>query len=180
MAYCQTTSMASAQVMPVQPNYWRPSSSGLKPSTNEAAWAVPIWTSRRPLIRVPHVRLLKKCKAYRICGRIHAWLTSFLIGRKQRVSVGGMASPWRDVLSGIPQGSVLGLLLFILYINDMPDMVKSLIKLFAGDTKVYSRTDDLDRCKKDAALVDWSRTWQLLTNARCCEYDVDRKASSIG
>ncbi len=82
-------------------------------------------------------------------------------------------SPWTDVLSGIPQGSVLGPLLFVLYINDMSDMVKSLIKLFANDTKVYSRTDDRDSCnalQKDVdALVDWSRTWQLPFNPDKCK-----------
>ena len=84
-----------------------------------------------------------------------------------------MASPWTDVLSGMPQGSVLGPVLFVLYINDMPDMVKSLIKLFADDTKVYSRTDDRDSCnalQKDIdALVDWSRTWQLPFNPDKCK-----------
>ncbi len=65
-----------------------------------------------------------------------SWIEDFLVGRNQRVCVNGTYSKWHKVTSGIPQGSVLGPLLFIIYINDMPDNIDSDIYLFADDTKL--------------------------------------------
>ncbi len=87
--------------------------------------------------KVPHERLLQKLSSYGINGNMHSWVRSFLTGRKQRVTCNGAYSKWQEVLSGISQGSVLGLILFVLYVNDMPEAVQSTIKLFADDTKVF-------------------------------------------
>ena len=72
---------------------------------------------------------------YGIQGRLLKWIENFLKDRKQRVKVDGVSSDWADVTSGIPQGSVLGPTLFLIYI---PDVVHSFVKLFADDAKQYA------------------------------------------
>ena len=84
-----------------------------------------------------HHRLILKLKAYGICGNPHLWLSNFLSNRVQRVLVNGCSSDWVGVQSGVPQGSVLGPLLFILYVNDIPDLILSNMRMFADDTKIY-------------------------------------------
>ena len=121
---------------------------------------------------VPHERLLKKLEAYGVTGRLLKWIRAFLSDRKQRVVVRGCQSKWASVTSGVPQGSVLGPLLFLVYINDIPDIVNSSIKIFADDTKVYrsigspSDTAEL-QCDIDA-LSNWSEQWQLSFNEAKC------------
>lgn len=114
---------------------------------------------------VPHRRLMKKLKAYGIGGQILNWIQSFLQGRTQTVKVNGVKSDAAAVLSGIPQGSVLGPILFVIYINDLPDAVKSSVYLFADDTKIFSRIKTMDDAlilQNDVtALEQWSQTWLL-------------------
>ena len=86
---------------------------------------------------VPHQRLLVKLEAYGITGQLKQWLADFLIGRRQRVVIGQDSSDWTSVKSGIPQGSVLGPVLFVIFINDLPDALSSASKIFADDTKLY-------------------------------------------
>ena len=121
---------------------------------------------------VPHQRLLKKIKAYGIDGSLLQWIESFLTGRKQRVNVNGGLSSWSDVNSGIPQGSVLGPILFIIFINDLPDVVSSFVKIFADDTKVFTHVTSEQACRdlqKDLDnLSTWSDTWQLKFNVAKC------------
>ena len=90
---------------------------------------------------VPHKRLLTKVKAHGIDDRVLAWVTDFLSDRKQTVVVNSAESKEAAVTSGIPQGSVLGPVLFVLYINDLPLAVKNQIRLFADDTKIFTRSE---------------------------------------
>ena len=82
-------------------------------------------------------------------------------------------SKWRRVYSGVPQGSVMGQILFHIYINDLPDYVKSSCKIFAYDMKIYAKVGnmaDVERIQKDIdELVEWSRTWLLNFNAGKCK-----------
>lgn len=114
---------------------------------------------------VPHRRLCKKLAGYGIKGQLLKWITSFLNGRKQLVKVNEAKSTTDAVVSGIPQGSVLGPLLFVLYINDLPDKVISSILLFADDTKIFkevdSITDSLIIQKDIEELEKWSTDWLL-------------------
>ena len=92
----------------------------------------------------------------------------------ERVHLEGKYSSWEKVISGIPQGSVLGPILFVIFINDMPDMVSSMCQLFADDAKLFSNVDNRDdsniiKLQEDLdKLVEWSKKWQLPFNVKKC------------
>ena len=86
---------------------------------------------------VLHERFLTKTRAYGIQGSLLSWLRCFLTSRYQRVVVRGHHSSWTSVLSGVPQGTVLGPILFLICINDISRNIMSNTKLFADDIKVY-------------------------------------------
>ena len=86
---------------------------------------------------VPHDRLLHKIHQYGIRGNVHKWLTSFLTERKIRVQLEGEHSKDAPVESGVPQGTVPGPILFLCHINDLPDAVKSSVRLVADDCLLY-------------------------------------------
>jgi len=88
---------------------------------------------------VPHRRLLLKLQGYGISDNYIKWISSFLTSRMMRVGVSGEFSQWVEVVSGVPQGSVLGPVLFILYVNDLPQWIKNSMRMFADDAKVWTR-----------------------------------------
>ena len=89
-----------------------------------------------------------------------------------RVSVKGSLSSWLAVLSGVPQGSVLGPLLFLIFINDIPEWVQNSIKMFA-DTKIWAKIqkmEDKEALQSDLDnLVEWSQKWLLAFNIEKCK-----------
>ena len=107
---------------------------------------------------VPHSRLLAKLKAYGINGLVLKWVEAFLKNRRQRIVQGEIVSSWVDIFSGVPQGSVIGPLLFVIFINDLPGELVNVSKLYADDTKILSEMifedcvtelqSDLDRAFK--------------------------------
>ena len=124
--------------------------------------------------KVPHIRLISKLQAYGIDGNLLSWINSFLSNRRQRVCVRGSFSEWSQVISGVPQGSVLGPILFILYINDLSEQIQSSLWTFADDTKIYRpilTTEDQNILQKDLDIsTQWNKTWQGFLNISKCKH----------
>jgi len=119
---------------------------------------------------VSHAGLLKKLQGYGIKGHVLNWIRNFLTDRKQTVIVRGKASTEKEVLSGVPQGSVLGPLLFILYVNDLPGLVSSNMKLFADDSKIFNLSANSSELQTDLNSVQaWSDRWLLKFNETKCK-----------
>ena len=97
--------------------------------------------------KVPHRRLLYKLDYYGIRGSTHKWITSWLSERFQKVVLDGQASDPVPVLSGVPQGSVLGQVLFLIFINDLPENMRSSVRLFADDCVLYRNIESLMDCQ---------------------------------
>ena len=92
--------------------------------------------------RVWHRGLLHKIKACGISGPLHDWLKDYLTDRQQRVIINGEQSEWGNIKAGVPQGSVLGPLLFLIFINDITHVIKHCkIRLFADDTCLFIEVD---------------------------------------
>ena len=121
---------------------------------------------------VPHERLLGKMKFYGINGPILQWTAAFLENREQCVMVDGAKSKPTRVESGVPQGTVLGPLLFLLHINDLPGVVSSQVRLFADDCLMYRpirvRDDQVSFQQDLLALERWGDTWGMRFNAKKC------------
>jgi len=115
---------------------------------------------RKAFDSVPHKRLLEQLKSYGISGKLLRWIQSFLEERLMRVGIICSFSDWIKVLSGVPQGSVLGPRLFLLFVNDLRDWVKNSMRMFADDVKTWSaiRTDaDNNSLQEDLnSLSRWS------------------------
>ena len=124
---------------------------------------------------VPHDRLLGKLEFYGITGPVLNWISAFLKGRTQSVLVEGEHSRKDPVLSGVPQGTVLGPLLFLLFVNDLPECVSegTRTRLFADDCLVYREIrNQEDRVQLQAdlnALGNWSARWGMRFNTSKCE-----------
>ena len=137
---------------------------------------------RKAFDLVSHEHLIYKLTKYGIEGKILNWIKDFLRNRTQKVVIRGTESTSREVTSGVPQGSVLGPLLFLIFINDLPTELISRLSLFADDSKLFSRIiadknkvktdnidggrqlqDDLDR------VVEWAKKWKMEFNVDKCK-----------
>ena len=121
---------------------------------------------------VPHRRLIGKLESYGIKGKLLNWIIAFLNGRTQLVKVNGSESTSSCVLSGIPQGSVLGPILFVVYINDLLEDIESHGLLFADDAKIFehilSREDSVALQAEINSVESWSKTWLLTFHPDKC------------
>ena len=122
--------------------------------------------------KVPHRRLLYKLDYYGIRGSTHKWITSWLSGRFQKVVLDGQASDPVPVLSGVPQGSVLGPVLFLIFINNLPENIRSSVRLFADDCVLYRNIESPADChilQDDLnSLAQWEADWQMKVNVAKC------------
>ena len=95
--------------------------------------------------KVWHDGIIFKLKAYVVEGELLFLLKNYLENREQRVVLNGQTSQWTKIMSGIPQGSVLGPLLFLIYINDLPDGTNSLYKILADDASLFLKVNDIHK-----------------------------------
>ena len=109
--------------------------------------------------KVWHEGILFKLKTYGVNGEVLTLLTNYLHERYQRVLLNGQTSSWELVKSGVPQGSVLGPLLFLIYINDLPDNLKSNCKIFADDTSLFYKVFD-----KHVSRATLNKDLELINN----------------
>lgn len=128
---------------------------------------------RKAFDSVPHKRLLEKLKVYEVHGKLLRWIQSFLEARLMRVGIRGSFSDWIKVLSGVPQGSVLRPLLFLLFVNDLPDWITNSMRMFADDVKIWnvisSDIDSKSLQEELNSLTRWSSKWLLQLNPSKCK-----------
>jgi len=124
--------------------------------------------------KVPHKRLNNKLYSYKINPGFIKWIESFLTNRRQSVRINGFFCFWNEVLSGIPQGSIVGPLLFIIFINDLVDSCNnaSELILYADDAKLFRHitcrpNSDADLLQKDLLEIQlWMEKWLLKLNKK--------------
>jgi ribonuclease P/MRP protein subunit RPP40 len=122
--------------------------------------------------KVPYRRLFSKLRSHGIGGNVAEWIEAWLTNRKQKVGLDKKYSDWSSVVSGVPQGSVLGPLLFLIYINDLDEGITSKLGKFADDTKVaraVSNNGEVDILREDLCnIFQWSVDWQMSFNLDKC------------
>ena len=130
--------------------------------------------------------VLAKLKAYGVSGPLFAWFTDYLTGRAQRVVVERAASKWAPVTSGVPQGSLLGPILFTIFINDLPKEVVGGVRvaLYADDTKLYKSVTSICDCQSLQTtlgnLNSWSKHNRIKFNtSKCKSLTFTRKKSPL-
>jgi uncharacterized protein (DUF934 family) len=125
---------------------------------------------------VPHPPLISKLQSFGINGNLLNWFENYLSERCQRVVLDGKSSLWKKVTSGVPQGSILGPLMFLMYINDLPDELSegTLCGIFADDTKIARKIEteeDSEILQEDInSLQNWGDSWGLTFNSRKCKH----------
>ena len=117
--------------------------------------------------------LLKKVQAHGVCGKAYSWIENWLMDRKQRVKINSAYPGWNKVTSGVPQGSILGPTLFLLYINDIEKKLNSTGLKFADDTNAMKVIDN-HHCHADLqndikGLEKWAKSWQMQFNVDKCK-----------
>jgi hypothetical protein len=125
--------------------------------------------------KVPHNRLMEKIRALGINGEVANWIERWLAGRKQRLVLDGEASEWKEVVSGVPQGSVLGPVLFLIFIRDLDRALPASVRLrkFADDSKLANKIEN----EQDAQLLQgaldqlqqWADRWGMQFNHKKCK-----------
>ena len=129
----------------------------------------------RAFDKVPHHRLLLKVRSLGVTDKIAAWIENWLKDREQRVVLNGKNSDWSNVTSGVPQGSVLGPCLFVMFINDIEAAIDTVmtVKKFADDTKLCGIANNVTEClhlhHQLDKLYKWSVDWQMLFNMDKCK-----------
>ena len=121
------------------------------------------------IYKVWHDGLLYKLKCLDVERDFYNILKNYLQNRKQRVVLNGQSSPWLDINAGVPQGSVLGPLLFLIYINDLPENLVSVAKLFADDTSIFSTVSDINKSTEElnrdlSTENNWVLRWKMAFN----------------
>ena len=156
MDFSPTNHVATTQLLTAM-NYWTESLNSGYPVD------IIYFDFKKAFDTVPHRRLLLKLKSYGIGGNLLSWINSFLTGRLQQVILNSVYSEWSSVVSGVPQGSVLGPVL--LYVNDILSIVNSHLLLFADDIKLYrsiKSENDIVLLQEDIEkLFSWLNTWLL-------------------
>jgi len=124
--------------------------------------------------RVPYRQLLHKLDHYGVRSHILKWIQYFMENRSQQVVIEGQGSSFVKVTSGVPQGTILALLLFLCYINDLPDQVRSKVRLYADDVLLYTTVKSYTDClqlQNDLDLLQkWAEDKQLQFNFNKCKF----------
>ena len=119
--------------------------------------------------KVWHESLIFKLKKYGLDTDLLELLINYLEDRKQRVALNGQISSWKNILAGVPQDSVSGPILFLIYINNLPDGIKSICKIFADETSLFSEVKDKNcstvELNNDLKIIsNWAIQWKMLFN----------------
>lgn len=113
--------------------------------------------------KVPHLRLMLKIRSLKIDPFVIEWISTFIYNRAQSVHYNDKHSSKQNVKSGVPQGTVLGPLLFLIYVNDLPTCIRSTIRLYADDCVIYRKIERLDDCalfQGDLTCLEaWCEKW---------------------
>ena len=128
--------------------------------------------------KVWHKGLIFKLKQNGVQGNLLDLLDNYLSDRKQRVVLNGIQSSWKQIHSGVPQGSVLGPLLFLIYINDLADGISSNIKLFADDASLFIKVKDVEQAHLTLTsdldkITAWANQWKMKFNPEISKQAVE-------